>query len=48
MTKDDKNAEYLDQIYFTIAEMDLNNNDTASAKENYNLSTINSVYFSKH
>ena len=43
MTKDDKNAEYLDQIYFTIAEMDLNNNDTASAKENYNLSTINSV-----
>ena len=43
MTKDDKNTEYLDQIYFTIAEMDLNNNDTASAKENYNLSTINSV-----
>ena len=43
MTKDDKNTEYLDQIYFTIAEMDLNNNDTTSAKENYNLSTINSV-----
>lgn len=43
MTKDDKNTEYLDQIYFTIAEMDLNNNDTASAKENYNLSTTNSV-----
>ena len=40
MTKDDKNKEYLDQIYYTIAEMDLNIKDTVSAKENYLLSTI--------
>ena len=33
MTKDDKNTEYLDQIYFTIAEMDLNNNDTHQPKK---------------
>ena len=43
MTKDDKNKEYLDQIYYTIAEMDLNIKDTVSAKENYLLSTVNSV-----
>lgn len=43
MTKDDKNKEYLDQIYFTIAEMDLNNKDTLSAIDNYLLSTVNSV-----
>ena len=35
MTKDDKNKEYLDQIYFTLAEMDMNNKDTISAIENY-------------
>lgn len=43
MTKDDKNKEYLDQIYFTIAEMDMNNKDTISAIENYTLSALNSV-----
>lgn len=43
MTKDDKNKEYLDQIYFTIAEMEINNKDTTRAIKNYNLSTINSV-----
>jgi hypothetical protein len=43
MTKDDKNKEYLDQIYYTIAEMEINNRDTASAIENYIFSTINSV-----
>jgi tetratricopeptide (TPR) repeat protein len=43
MTKDDKNKEYLDQIYYTIAEMEINIGDTASAINNYMLSTINSV-----
>ena len=43
MTKDDKNKEYLDQIYYTIAEMETNNGDTASAIENYSLSAINSI-----
>lgn len=43
MTKDDKNKEYLDQIYFTIAEMEINNKDTLEAIKNYNFSTINSV-----
>ena len=43
MTKDDKNKEYLDQIYFTIAEMDINSKDTSSAIQHYNLSTVNSV-----
>jgi len=43
MTKDDKNKEYLDQIYFTIAEMEINSRDTASAIENYTLSTVNSI-----
>jgi len=43
MTKDAKNKEYLDQIYFTLAEMDINNSDTLSAIDNYLLSTVNSV-----
>ena len=43
MTKDGKNKEYLDQIYFTIAEMDINSKDTASATKNYLLSTTNSL-----
>ena len=43
MTKDDKNKEYLDQIYFTLAEMDINNKDTISAIENYTLSAVNSI-----
>jgi len=43
MIKDDKNKEYLDQIYYTLAEIDINNNDTLAAINNYLLSTINSV-----
>ncbi|MBT4881009.1 MAG: hypothetical protein HON40_00490 [Flavobacteriales bacterium] len=43
MTKDDKNKEYLDQIYYTLAEMDMNNSDTLSAIDNYTLSTVNSI-----
>ena len=43
MTKDDKNKEYLDQIYFTLAEMDMNKKDTISAIENYTLSAVNSI-----
>ena len=43
MTKDDKNKEYLDQIYFTLAEMDINNSDTLAAIDNYLLSTVNSI-----
>ena len=43
MCRDDKNTEYLDQIYFTIAEMDMNNKDTISAIKNYTLSAVNST-----
>ncbi len=43
MVKDDKNKEYLDQIYYTIAEMERNNNDTALAIESYKKSTFNSI-----
>ena len=43
MTKDDKNIEYLDQIYYTIAEMDILREDTILAKENYLNSTLYSV-----
>lgn len=43
MIKDDKNKEYLDQIYYTIGEMDVNIKDTNSAIENFYSSTINSV-----
>lgn len=43
MTKDDKNKEYLDQIYFTLAEMEMNKPDTLSAINNYTLSCVNSV-----
>ena len=43
MLKDEKNKEYLDQIYYTLAEINLNIADTNTAKENYLLSTKNSV-----
>ena len=43
MARDDKNKEYLDQIYYTIAEMEINSGDTALAIENYKLSALNSV-----
>ena len=39
MTKDEKNKDYLDQIYFTLAEMDITGGDSVSAIENYTLST---------
>ena len=43
MARDDKNKEYLDQIYYTIAEMEINSGDTTSAIENYKLSALNSI-----
>ena len=43
MTKDDKNKEYLDQVFYTIAEMDLSNSDTVRAKESYLKSTTYSI-----
>ena len=43
MINDEKNKEYLDQIYFTLAEMDINNKDTVSAINNYKLAALNSV-----
>ena len=43
MTKDDKNKEYLDQIYYTIAEMDVLSEDTSLAVENYLNSTLYSI-----
>tara|TARA_B100000902_G_scaffold12252_1_gene14903 strand:+ start:35547 stop:38135 length:2589 start_codon:yes stop_codon:yes gene_type:complete len=43
MIKDEKNKEYLDQIYFTLAEMNIVENDTLKAITNYKLSTKHSV-----
>ena len=43
MSKDDKNKEYLDQIFYTLGRMDQQKNDTVSAVTNYLESTINSV-----
>ncbi len=43
MTKDVKNKEYLDKIFYTIAEMDIKAKDTLSAIDNYLLSTANSI-----
>ena len=43
MTKDEKNKDYLDQIYFTLAEMDITGGDSVSAIENYTLSTRYSI-----
>ena len=43
MIKDDKNIEYLDQLYYTLAQMDVNIKDTISAKEKYLLSALSSV-----
>jgi len=44
MTKDDKNKEYLDQIYYAIAKMDLIQEDTLSAIKNFILSTEKSEF----
>lgn len=43
MIKDEKNKDYLDQIYFTLAEMDIVDKDSSSAIENYTLSTKYSI-----
>ena len=43
MIKDEKNKDYLDQIYYTLGEMNIIEKDTATAIENYNLSTKYSV-----
>ena len=43
MTKDEKNTEYLDQIYYTIAKLEINNEDTVSALNSYNLSSLYSL-----
>jgi len=43
MTKDEKNKEYLDQIYYTLAEMDMLLPDTLAAIDNYLLSTKMSI-----
>ncbi len=44
MTRDDKNKEYLDQIYFAIAKMDLSIEDTTSAIESFKLSAEKSEF----
>lgn len=41
MTKDDKNKDYLGEIYFTLGEMKLLQKDTLNAIKNYILSTQN-------
>ena len=43
MINDNKNKEYLDQIYYTIAEMEAIEGDTLSALKNYSLSALNSL-----
>ena len=43
MIKDEKNKDYLDQIYYTLGEMNIIEKDTTTAVENYSLSTKHSV-----
>ena len=43
MVKDDKNKEYLDQIYFTLGQIYMYDKDTSSAISMFSLSTKNSV-----
>ena len=43
LTKDEKNEEYLDQIYYAIAILDLKRSDTTSALKYLKLSTQNST-----
>ena len=43
MLKDDKNIDYLDQIYYAIAEIDLRSGQKAEAIKNYKLSSENSI-----
>jgi lipopolysaccharide biosynthesis regulator YciM len=42
MLRDEKNAEFKDQIYYALAEMDMKDGNVVSAKENYS----SSVYWS--
>lgn len=42
MLRDEKNAEYKDQIYYALAELDMKDGDVTSAKTNYS----SSVYWS--
>ena len=44
MIKDDKNKEYLDQIYYAIAKMDLTQEDSVLAIENFKLSAEKSEF----
>ena len=44
MIKDDKNKEYLDQIYYAIAKMDLSQKDTLSAIESFKRSAEKSEF----
>jgi len=44
MIKDSKNKEYLDQIYFVLADIELANNDTTSAVYSLELSAEKSMY----
>lgn len=43
MLKDDKNIEYLDQIYYAIAEIDLNSNKIENAISNFKKSSETSI-----
>lgn len=43
LLRDDKNIEYIDQIYFQIAESFVEDGDIAEAEKNYNLSVRNSL-----
>jgi len=43
MTKDDKNKEYLDQIYYALGEIESKENNKKQAINYYKLSTVNSV-----
>ena len=43
MIKDDKNKEYLDQIYYTLGDMEMKEKNTEKAVEYYQLSTKSSI-----
>lgn len=44
MLRDDKNIEYLDQVYYALAEVEFKNGKTNEAIKNYKLSSVNSLY----
>jgi tetratricopeptide (TPR) repeat protein len=44
MLRDDKNIEYLDQVYYALAEIEFKNGKTNEAIKNYKLSSENSLY----